>query len=90
LQKLSLGNNHAERDFRKSTAGVLLFSQGDNYFGKPTDVFRVGQPLTGQASYRGWILTGGPGKSEKGLERLKALAKENGYKPDLYKKASNK
>lgn len=90
LQKLSLGRSLAGRDLPKNTQSLLLFSQGDNYWGPPKDSFQAGQPIKGQASYRGWILIHGPGQSKEELQRLKQLVKQNPYKPDLHGKSSDK
>ena len=73
LQQLALSHTRAGRELPKNTRGLLLFSQGDNCWGLPKDSFQVGQPIKGQASYRGWILLDGPGESEEELRRLKEL-----------------
>ncbi|HUT12586.1 MAG TPA: HEAT repeat domain-containing protein [Thermoguttaceae bacterium] len=88
LQKLSLSHTRAGRELPKKTRGLLLFSQGDNHWGPPKDSFQVGQPVKGQASYRGWILLDGPGESKEELKRLKQLVEQNPYKPDLHGKLS--
>jgi len=88
LQRLSLGRSLAGRDLPKNTQSLLLFSQGDNYWGPPKDSFQVGQGIKGQASYRGWILMDGPGQSTEKLDRLKELLKQNPYKPDLHGRLS--
>jgi hypothetical protein len=67
-----------------------LFSQGDDYWGKAESVLSVGQPITGQASYRGWILESGPGDSAKDLERLRQLIKAVPYRSNEYGKKSDK
>jgi len=90
LQKLSLSHTRAGRELPNNTRGLLLFSQGDNYWGPPRDSFQVGQPAKGQASYRGWILMDGPGESKEELDRLRQLVKQNPFKPDLHGKSSDK
>ncbi|HUT12404.1 MAG TPA: hypothetical protein VMY42_18035, partial [Thermoguttaceae bacterium] len=79
LQELSLSRTRAGRDLPENTRGLLLFSQGDNYWGPPKDSFQVGQGIKGQSAYRGWILMDGPGESKEELQRLKELVKQNPY-----------
>jgi hypothetical protein len=83
LKSLTLSYSPYGPEFPEHTSGLLLFSQGDDYWGKPESVLRVRQPIKGQASYRGWILENEPGDSTKELERLRELVKTAPYRSNI-------
>jgi hypothetical protein len=89
-KKLVLSHTHAENEFPKDTDRLLLFSQGDDFHGPPMAEFRIGQPIKGQASYRGWILGEADVRSPEGQKRVVELMEHAPYRADIYDKKSNK
>ncbi|MDH3583303.1 MAG: hypothetical protein OER86_03730 [Phycisphaerae bacterium] len=87
--KLVLQQYAGEQPRPEKPAFLLIFSQGDNHWGKPKPVFTVRQLLSGQASYRGWILMPRyvfAERSEKWItDYVKNLAKQNPHNPDPHR-----
>jgi hypothetical protein len=87
LKTLVLSHTQAEYAFPKDTNALLLFSQGDAHFGPPKPEFCIGEPVAGQASYRGWILGESEVKSPYGRKRLLELMEHSPYRADIYSRS---
>ncbi|MFA6561146.1 MAG: hypothetical protein WCV00_04495 [Verrucomicrobiia bacterium] len=90
LKSLTLNHELGMRALTRHTSDILLFSQGDPYWGKPKPVVCIGQSIVGQASYCGWILWPIAINNSLKLERVKELLNKSPYKPDKYGRIPNK
>lgn len=76
LKSLTLSHSPYDDEFPKEPRSLLLFSQGDDYWGKPKPLLSIGQPTKGQASYCGWILWSSTADNGAALESLRKLVKQ--------------
>ncbi len=76
LKSLTLSYSPYNGAFPTRTSGLLLYSQGDDYWGKPELVLSLGEPIKCQVSYCGWILESSPVDSPEKLESLRELVKK--------------